>query len=581
VSATASSGLTVSFTTTTPLVCTSGGTNGATITFVTGGTCSVRADQAGDSQYNAAASVTRSFTISKVNQTVTITSSAPVGATVGGTHYFPTATATSGLTVTFTTTTPQVCTVSGANDVSFGGPGTCTVKADQAGDATYNAAPSATQSFAVQSNAKLNQTITFGNLANKTMAQSPVTVSATASSSLTVTFTTTTPLVCTSSGTNGEIITLLDAGTCTVRADQAGDATYNAAPSVSKSFTVTKLSQTITFGALSAKTVTDPDFGVSATASSGLVPVTFSTTTPLVCSVTSGGTVHLIDTGTCTIKADQAGNNVYSAAPSVTQSFAVNKLNQTITFANLANKPANAAPFVVSATASSTLTVTFTTTTPAVCTSTGLNGSTITLVGSGTCTVEADQAGNSTYNAAPSVMRSFTVTKVSQTITFGALANKTLDQSPVTVAATASSGLTVTFSTTTPSVCTWGGANGETITLLAAGKCTVRADQAGNGIYNAATSVNQSFTVSKVPQTITFANPGTHSKSGTPTFALSATATSTLTVTFTSSTTSKCTVSGTTVTLVNTGTCTIVAHQTGNGFYAAAPDVPQSFTVTP
>jgi hypothetical protein len=199
--------------------------------------------------------------------------------------------------------------------------------------------------------------------------------------------------------------------------------------------------------------------------------------------------------------------------PSVTQSFAVNKLSQTITFANLANRPPNRAPFVVSATASSTLTVTFTTTTPAVCTSSGTNGATITLVGSGTCLVEADRAGNTTYNAAPSVIRSFTASKVNQTITFGVLNNKTLADSSVTVSATASSGLTVTFSTTTPSVCTWGGANGETITLLAAGKCTVRADQAGNGVYNAAPSVNQSFTLSKVPQTISFAALPNRSKS--------------------------------------------------------------------
>ena len=88
-------------------------------------------------------------------------------------------------------------------------------------------------------------------------------------------------------------------------------------------------------------------------------------------------------------------------------------------------------------------------------------------------------------------------TKASQTITFAALANKTLAQSPVTVSATASSGLTVSFTTTTRSVCTSGGTNGATITLLKARTCTVEASQAGNAIYNAATSVSRSFTVSR------------------------------------------------------------------------------------
>ena len=49
-----------------------------------------------------------------------------------------------------------------------------------------------------------------------------------------------------------------------------------------------RLPQTITFGALATKTIADPDFSVTATASSGL-PVDFSTTTTGVCTVTSNG----------------------------------------------------------------------------------------------------------------------------------------------------------------------------------------------------------------------------------------------------------------------------------------------------
>jgi hypothetical protein len=53
----------------------------------------------------------------------------------------------------------------------------------------------------------------------------------------------------------------------------------------------------------------------------------------------------------------------------------------------------------------------------------------------------------------------------------------------------------VTFITNTPTVCTSAGVNGETITLAAVGKCTVRASQAGNANYNAAADVEQSFLV--------------------------------------------------------------------------------------
>jgi len=186
--------------------------------------------------------------------------------------------------------------------------------------------------------------------------------------------------------------------------------------------------------------------------------------------------------------------NGTGAASNPSSSFVI--ANQTITFGTLTNKTTTQVPFTVSATASSGLTVTFSTTTPSVCTSGGTNGKTITLVTAGTCTVKADQAGNGTYNPAVSVSRSFTVSKASQTITFGTLTNTTTAQAPFTVTATASSGLAVTFSTTTPSVCTSSGTNGQTITVVAAGTCTVRATQAGSATYNAASAVNRSFTVS-------------------------------------------------------------------------------------
>lgn len=81
-------------------------------------------------------------------------------------------------------------------------------------------------------------------------------------------------------------------------------------------------------------------------------------------------------------------------------------------------------------------------------------------------------------------------------------------------------------------------------------------------------------------QTITFANPGAQVE-GTL-LALTATSTSGLPVSFSSSTTTICTISssGTTASLLKAGTCTITASQTGNGIYAAAAPVEQSFQVT-
>jgi hypothetical protein len=45
--------------------------------------------------------------------------------------------------------------------------------------------------------------------------------------------------VCTAGGANGSVVTLKKTGTCTVKATQDGDTTYNAAPPVKQSFTIT------------------------------------------------------------------------------------------------------------------------------------------------------------------------------------------------------------------------------------------------------------------------------------------------------------------------------------------------------
>ncbi len=80
--------------------------------------------------------------------------------------------------------------------------------------------------------------------------------------------------------------------------------------------------QTITFNNPGAQTV-GGTFGLTATATSGL-PVTFSSTTLPVCTVgATTGIATFLTTGTCSITASQAGNGIYSAATSITDSFNV------------------------------------------------------------------------------------------------------------------------------------------------------------------------------------------------------------------------------------------------------------------
>ena len=82
--------------------------------------------------------------------------------------------------------------------------------------------------------------------------------------------------------------------------------------------------------------------------------------------------------------------------------------------------------------------------------------------------------------------------KLSQTITFGSLGNKTLGMSAFALSASSSSGQSVTFTSATSGTCT---VSGSTVTLVSAGTCTINADQAGNVDYDAAGRVQQSFTI--------------------------------------------------------------------------------------
>ena len=163
-----------------------------------------------------------------------------------------------------------------------------------------------------------------------------------------------------------------------------------------------------------------------------------------------------------------------------------------------------------------------------------------------------------------------------QTITFGTVADKVFSTATSALAATASSGLAVTLASLTPSYCT---VSGSTLTIVAAGSCQVKATQAGNTTFAAATDVTNTFNITKAAQAITFASPGSQTI-GTAAPALSATGgASGSAVTIASSTASICTVSGSALTLVAAGNCTLTASQAGNTNYSAATDVVNTFAV--
>jgi sugar lactone lactonase YvrE len=159
--------------------------------------------------------------------------------------------------------------------------------------------------------------------------------------------------------------------------------------------------QTIDFATIATQ-IAATKVALSATATSGL-PVVFTSQSPSVCTI-SGTTASLISYGFCDIKASQAGNSTY-AATSTSQTFGVSHASQTINFPAIATQTKGANLTLVAA-ATSALPVSFTSLTPSVCT---VSGTTASLIATGTCRIQANQAGNNEYLGAPPVTQSFTV----------------------------------------------------------------------------------------------------------------------------------------------------------------------------
>lgn len=130
------------------------------------------------------------------------------------------------------------------------------------------------------------------------------------------------------------------------------------------------------------------------------------------------------------------------------------------------------------------------------CASQTLSGGTATCntsaLPAGTHSIAAVYLGDANTLASTSSALSQLVNPAGQAITFDALADKIDTDDDFTVAASASSGLVVTFTSLTSMVCT---VSGTTVDILIAGTCTIAANQTGNANYSAATQVTQSFTV--------------------------------------------------------------------------------------
>ena len=558
--ATANSGLAITYSVVSgPATVTNGA--GAAVTITGAGPVTIAANQAGNTDYSAATQVTQSFTVAPAVLTVAADpqskqqgqANPTLTYTITGFKYSDTqATATMGA--------PSVTTTAVTNSPTGTYPITVAQGTLAAANYTFNLVGNTLTVTGTTA-----QTITFGTLPPVTYGVGPITLGATASSGLAITYL----LVSGPATLAGNVLTITGIGTVTVKATQAGNATYAAAPSVTQSFAVNPATLTVTTPNVS-RTINTPNLtfmymitgyvnGENSTVVSGApsITTTAQTNSPV-------GTYPI----TVTQGSLTAANYVFTF---VGATLTVTSAPQTITFGAIANVTYGVSPIMLTATASSGLAVSYAVTGPAT-----LSGSALTITGVGQVCVTASQAGDATYAAATPVQQCFTVAKAALTVTASNASITYGAAIPTSFAYTITgfvNGETTAVVSGTPSITTTATASspGGTYPITP----TVGTLTASN--YAFTTFVPGTLTIGQATQTITFAALPNIPQTMT-TVTLTATASSGLAIVYT--VTGPATVAGNVLSISGPGTVSATATQPGNSSFSAATPVTQTFNVT-
>ena len=282
---------------------------GDTVSLTGVGAVTLRAIQSGNDNYLSASPVERTFTVTKAPQTITW-GPFPGGITFGDPAVKLVATSSAGLEVAF-----RILSGPGIIDgqmFTAAGAGTVVIQAFNAGNALYQAGAAPLLNVVV---AKAPQTIAFTALPDVPYSTNPIAITAAARSQLPVSY----RLVGGPATLSGDRLKLTGVGVVSVAVDQAGNANWLAAPSVTNRFAVTRGIQTLTFDAIPDQVVGNPPITLQAVSSVGL-PMLFEIVSGP--ATVAGKVLTLTGPGRVTVRARQVGSPLWLPAQT-NQSFEV------------------------------------------------------------------------------------------------------------------------------------------------------------------------------------------------------------------------------------------------------------------
>ena len=443
------------------------------IVSITGvGETNIIASQGGSDDYLPAATVTRKLTINKVAQSI-VFEELPEKTYEDLPFDLPEK-SNQGLPLSYQILNTNVATLSGYT-VTIVGAGETEIIASQPGDGIHYAATPVSRTLKVK---RKEQHITFNVIPTKVYGDAPIQLNELTDKNLEIQYVSDKPDIC---EVDGHTLVLKHPGAATITASQSGNNNYLPATNVQQVVTIEKAPQNIGLDHLESKTYGEADFELPKATDKGL-EISYASTNKDVATV-EGNVVHIIGTGTTTIKAVQEGNEYYKAASAVEVDFTVNKAYQTIQFAELPNVVYGAEPITLAATTNNpSARLTYTSSNPQIA---SVEGKVLTIVGAGSCYITVEAPGDKNFYAASPVQRQLIVEKATQEVTFAAIEDVQYGATPISLQASSNRNLPIIFSSSNPKIVSIREANAI---IMGAGSAVITASQEGNGNYEPATA---------------------------------------------------------------------------------------------